>query len=186
MPSLKAKREKQTKKGAKKITLFGSWYIFLASHFCTTWLSGCTNIENDVEVSRPPALNKTSLFLPAFLHAIGLEITKIWIAVLIKETKVKTSLLSLTLEPGYKSLVCSIIFFIIRENKNSKQKMGRIYINSNLDFDVCGHECPELSVYWMILARKWNMNKNVLLFKKMPILFLINSFTWLFFGWRLQ
>ena len=43
-----------------------------------------------------------------------------------KETKTKTSLLSLTLEPGNKSLVHSIIFFIIRENKNWKQKMGGI------------------------------------------------------------
>ena len=47
-PSLKAKREKQTKKGAEKITSFESLYIFLASNFCTTWLSVCTNGENDV------------------------------------------------------------------------------------------------------------------------------------------
>ena len=47
-PSLKAKREKQTKKGAKQITSFESLYIFLASNFCTTWLSVCTNGENDV------------------------------------------------------------------------------------------------------------------------------------------
>ena len=46
-----------------------------------------------------------------------------------KETKIKTSLLSLTPEPGNKTLVRSVIFFfiIIRENKNSKQKMGGIY-----------------------------------------------------------
>ena len=47
-PSLKARREKQTKKGAKKITSWDSLYIFLVSSFCTTWLSGCTNGENDV------------------------------------------------------------------------------------------------------------------------------------------
>ena len=47
-PSLRAKREKQTKKRAKKITSFESLYIFLASNFCTTWLSVCTNGENDV------------------------------------------------------------------------------------------------------------------------------------------
>ena len=64
--------------------------------------------------------------------------------------------------------------------------MGGICINSNLDFDYCSHEYPELSVYWMILAGKLNMAKNVLSFKKMPILFLINSFSWLFFAWRLQ
>ena len=48
---------------------------------------------------------------------------------------------------GNKSLVRSIIFFIIRENKNSKQKMGAVYINNNLDFDDCNHNYPELSVY---------------------------------------
>ena len=46
--SLKAKREKQTKKGATKITSFETLYIFLASNFCTTWLSVCTSGENDV------------------------------------------------------------------------------------------------------------------------------------------
>ena len=59
-------------------------------------------------------------------------------------------------------------------------------INNKLDFDDCRHEYPALSVYWMILAGKLNMLENVLSFKKMLILFLINSFTWLFFGWRLQ
>ena len=53
-------------------------------------------------------------------------ITKKRMAILMKETKIKTSSLSLTLEPGNKVLVRSIIFFVIRENKNSKQKMGGI------------------------------------------------------------
>ena len=44
--------------------------------------------------------------------------------------------------------------------------MGGIYINSNLDFDDCSHEYLELSVYWMILAWKLNMPKNVLSLKK--------------------
>ena len=91
-----------------------------------------------------------------------------------------------TLETGNKSLVRSIIFFIIRENKNWKQKMGGVYINNNLDFDDCNHKYPELSVYWMILAGKLNLSKNLLSFKKMFILFIINPFPWLFFGWRLQ
>ena len=91
-----------------------------------------------------------------------------------------------TLETGNKSLVHSIIFFIIKENKNWKQKMGGVYINNNLDFDDCNHKYPELSVYWMILAGKLNMSKNLLSFKKMFILFIINPFPWLFFGWRLQ
>ena len=80
------------------------------------------------EDCRSLALDKTNLFLLAFLHATGLAlvnkvITKKRIAILTNET---TSLLSLTLGTGNKSLVRSIFFFIIRENKNSKQKMGGI------------------------------------------------------------
>ena len=52
--------------------------------------------------------------------------TKKRMAMLMKETKIKTSSLSLTLKPGNKVLIRLIIFFIIRENKNSKQKMGGI------------------------------------------------------------
>ena len=54
-------------------------------------------------------------------------ITKKRMAILMKETKIQTSSISLTLlEPGNKILVRSIIFFAVRENKNSKQKMGGI------------------------------------------------------------
>ena len=59
-------------------------------------------------------------------------ITKKRMAILVKETKIKTSSLSLTLGTGNKSLDCSIIFFIIRENKNSKQKMVGIYLITTL------------------------------------------------------
>ena len=62
-------------------------------------------------------------------------------AILMKETKIKTSSLSLTLEPGYKILVRSIIFLL---SEKTKQKMDGI--NNNLDFDDCSHEHPELSV----------------------------------------
>ena len=80
------------------------------------------------EVCRSQALDKTNLFLLAFLYATGLAlvnkaIARKRIAILINEI---TSLLSLRLGTGNKSLVRSIIFFIIRENKNSKQKMGGI------------------------------------------------------------
>ena len=37
-------------------------------------------------------------------------------------------------------------FFIIRENKNSKQEDGRDLHCNNLDFDYCRHKHPELSV----------------------------------------
>ena len=58
-----------------------------------------------------------------------------------RETKIKTSLSSLTLQPGNKSLVRSI-----RENKNSKQN-GWAGFNNNLAFDDCRHEYQALSVY---------------------------------------
>ena len=61
-PSLKAKTQKQAKKGAKKITTFDSWYIFLGSKLCTTLLSGCTNAENDIWSCRSRALKKTNFF----------------------------------------------------------------------------------------------------------------------------
>ena len=72
-------------------------------------------------------------------------ITKKRMAILMKETKIKTSSLSLTLEPGNKILIRSIIFFFIRENKNSKKKRWAGF-NNNLDFDDCSYEHPELSV----------------------------------------
>ena len=80
------------------------------------------------EVCRSRVLDKTNLFLLAFLHATGLAlvnkaIAKKRIATLINEIK---SLLSLTRGTGNKSLDRSIILVIIRENKNSKQKMGGI------------------------------------------------------------
>ena len=54
-------------------------------------------------------------------------ITKKRMVILMKETKIQTSSISLTLlEPGNKILVRSIIFAVVRENKNSKQKMGGI------------------------------------------------------------
>ena len=66
--------------------------------------------------------------MPLVWHKLIWEkaITKKRITILMKETKIKTSSLSLTLKPGKKFLVGSIIFFIISENKNSKQKMGGI------------------------------------------------------------
>ena len=48
--------------------------------------------------------------------------------------------------------------------------MGRIYINSSLDFDDCSQ------AYSMILAGKLNMLKNVLSFKKMLFYFLLILF----------
>ena len=62
------------------------------------------------EVCRSPALDKTNLFLLAFWHKLILEKAITKITKFMKETNIKTSLLSLTLEPRNKSLLCSITF----------------------------------------------------------------------------
>ena len=128
------------------------------------------------EVRRTRALDKTNLLLLAFLHATlwlwKKAITKKRMAILMKETKIKTSSLSLTLEPGNKVLVRSIFFFVIRENKNSKQDGRDLITTSALMTAVTNtrsFRCRETKH-----AHKW------LSLKKMPI------YPWLFFGWRLQ
>ena len=98
------------------------------------------------EVCRSRALDKTNLFLLAFLRAIGLAlvnkaITKKRIAILTNET---TSLLSLTLGTGNKSLVHSIIF-LLSEKTRTQNKIWAGF-NKNLNFDDCSHEYPELLV----------------------------------------
>ena len=58
-----------------------------------------------------------------------------------KETEIKTSLLSLTLEPRNKSLVRSIIILLSEKTRTQKRWAG---FNDNLDFDDSSHEYPEL------------------------------------------
>ena len=60
-----------------------------------------------------------------------------------KLTKIKTSLLSLTLQPGNESLVRSIMFLLSRKTRTQNKIWGGF--NNNLDFDDCSHEYPELS-----------------------------------------
>ena len=69
-------------------------------------------------------------------------------AILMKETKIKTSSLSLTLEPGNKILVRSTIFLLSEKTRtqNKDVREGGAGFNNNLDFDDCCHEHPELSV----------------------------------------
>ena len=62
------------------------------------------------EVCRSLALDKTNLFLLAFWLKLILEKAITKITKFMKETKIKMSLLSLTLEPRNKSLLRSIIF----------------------------------------------------------------------------
>ena len=131
------------------------------------------------EVCRARALDKTNLFLLAFLLTCsGLALVNLGEAItkkrLIKET---TSLLSLTLEPGNKSLVRSIV----QRKQELKTKDGRDLITTSTLMTAVTNSRSFRSIE-VILAGKLNMPKNVLSFKKIPILFLINSFTWLFFG----
>ena len=117
-------KEKQTKKGAKKITSFESLYIFLVSNFCTTWLSGCTN---DVWSLQVASARQDEFVFTGFLACFWFwekAITKKRMAILVKETKIKTSSLSLTLEPGTAILVRSIIFYYQRKQE-LKTKDGR-------------------------------------------------------------
>ena len=72
-------------------------------------------------------------------------ITKKRMAILMKETKIKTSSLSLTLEPGNNILIRSIIFLLSEKTRTQKKKRWAGF-NNNLDFDDCSHEHPELSV----------------------------------------
>ena len=64
--------------------------------------------------------------------------------ILMKETKIKTLSLSLTLEPENKILAHSIIF-LLSEKTRTQNKRWAVF-NNNLDFDDCSHEHPELSV----------------------------------------
>ena len=61
-----------------------------------------------------------------------------------KETKIKTSLLSVTLEPRNKSLVRSIISLLSEKTRTQNKRWAGF--NDNLDFDDSSHEYPELSV----------------------------------------
>ena len=64
-----------------------------------------------------------------------------------KETKIKTSSLSLTLEPGNKILVRSIIFLLSEKTRTqNKRWAGFKTFNNNFDFDDCSHKHPEFSV----------------------------------------
>ena len=65
-------------------------------------------------------------------------------ATLMKETKIKTSSLLLTLETGYEILVGSIIFLLSEKTRTQNKRWAGF--NNNLDFDDCSHEHPELSV----------------------------------------
>ena len=61
-----------------------------------------------------------------------------------KETKIKTSSLSLTLKPGNKILVRLIIFLLSEKTRTQNKRWAGF--NNNFDFDGCRHEHPEFSV----------------------------------------
>ena len=70
--------------------------------------------------------------------------TKKRITILMKETKIKTSSLSLTLKPGIKILVRLIIFLLSEKTRTQNKRWAGF--NNNFDFDDCSHEHPEFSV----------------------------------------
>ena len=70
--------------------------------------------------------------------------TKKRITILMKETKIKTSSLSLTLKPGNKILVRLIIFLLSEKTRTQNKRWAGF--NNNFDFDDCSHEHPEFSV----------------------------------------
>ena len=116
----------------------------------------------------------TNLFLLAFWHKLIWEkaTTKKRITILMKETKIKSSSLSLTLKPGNKILVCLIIF--LSSDKTRTQNKRWAGFNNNFDFD----DCTESQTPGVFSAGKINMPINDFHSRKC----LFNSFTWLFFG----
>ena len=70
--------------------------------------------------------------------------TKKRITILMKETKIKTSSLSLTLKPGNKILVRLIIFLLSEKTRTQNKRWAGF--NNNFDFDEGSHEHPEFSV----------------------------------------
>ena len=150
--ALKSKKGETDKKGGEKITSFESLYIFLVSNFCTTWLSVCTNGENDVwSLQVASARQDEFVFTGCFLawlvwHKLIWEkaITKKRMAIHMKETKIKTSSLSLTLEPGNKIFIRSTIFLLSEKTRAQNKRCEGF--NNTLNFDDCNHEHPELSV----------------------------------------
>ena len=61
-----------------------------------------------------------------------------------KENKIKTSSLSLTLKPGNKTLVRLIIFLLSEKTRTQNKRWAEF--NNNFDFDDCSHEHQEFSV----------------------------------------
>ena len=70
--------------------------------------------------------------------------TKKRITILMKETKIKASSLSLTLKPGIKILVRLITFLLSEKTRTQNKRWARF--NNNFDFDDCSHEQSEFSV----------------------------------------
>ena len=129
-------------------------------------------------VGRERSTRRICFYWLSYLRATGLALVNLGEAIakkrLIKET---TSLLSLTLEPGNKSLVRSIV----QRKQELKTKDGRGLITTSTLMTAITNSRSFRSIE-VISAGKLNMPKNVLSCKKIPILFRINSFTWLFFG----
>ena len=66
------------------------------------------------------------------------------ITILMKETKLKTSSLSLTLKPKNKILVRLIIFLLSEKTRTQNKRWAGF--NNSFDFVDCSHDHPEFSV----------------------------------------
>ena len=69
---------------------------------------------------------------------------RITILMIMKETKIKTSSLSLTLKSGNTILVHSIIFLLSEKTRTHNKRWAGF--DNNFDFDDCSHEHPEFLV----------------------------------------
>ena len=69
---------------------------------------------------------------------------RITILMIMKETKIKTSSLSLTLKPGNTILVRSIIFLLSEKTRTQNKRWAGF--KNNFDVDDCSHEHPEFLV----------------------------------------
>ena len=102
-PSFKAKRERQTKKGAKNSLPSKAYIFFYRQTFAPHGYLFATTVKCLKFAGRERSTRRICIWEKAT--------TKKRITMLMKETKIKTSSLSLTLKPGNKILVRSITFF---------------------------------------------------------------------------
>ena len=131
-PSLKAKRQKPKKRPKNSLHSIADIF-FQCQTFAPYGYLVAPTLKMMIEVAgRERSTRRTCFYrLSCMLlvwHKLIWEkaITKKRMAILMKETKIKTSSLSLTLEPGNKILIRSIIFSLSEKTRTQKKKVGGI------------------------------------------------------------